>query len=148
MPKILPLLLATTVFFAASTSVFGMPQRASIPGDTSFSVFFEPGGASLSKEGREIISVAANRFAVTHSRNSAVHIFVTSETDDQDSATLSVERIKAVSHQLVRDGIPRRFVSEDEQPSAHAKSVRLLEALDQRVSISIQENHDTGRIVG
>jgi hypothetical protein len=148
MPRISPLLLATTVIFAASTGAFGMPSSASNPSDLSFSVFFDPGAAALTKEGREIISVVAKRFAATHSRNPAVHIFVTSETDDQDSASLSVERIKAVSNQLVRDGIQRGFVSEDEQPSAHAKPVRLLESLDQRVSISIQENPDTGRIVG
>ena len=70
----------------------------------------------------------------------AAHIFVTSETNDQDSASLSIERIKEVSNQLVRDGIQRKFISADEHPSIHAEPVRLLEWLDRRVSISIQEN--------
>jgi hypothetical protein len=73
---------------------------------------------------------------------------VSAETDDQDSASLSIKRIKTVSDQFVRDGIQKKYVSEDEQPSVHAKSVRLLESLDRRVSISIQESPDTERIVG
>jgi hypothetical protein len=148
MSKLSPLLLGTTVIFIASTSVFGMPQRVSSSPDTSFSVFFDPGEASLSKEGREIVSIAAKRFAATHGRNPAAHIFVTSETDDQDSTSLSIGRIKAVGNQLERDDVQRKFISEDEQPSVHATPVRLLEWLDRRVSISIQENPDTGRIVG
>ena len=146
MLKLSTILLATAVVTAASTTVLGMPQPA--PSDTSFSVFFEPGGAALSKEGREIISLAAKRFRATHDLHPAAHIFVTSETDDQDSASLCVERIKAVSHQLAHDGIQAKFVSADEQTSVHAKSVRLLEWLDRRVSISIQENPDSERIVG
>jgi outer membrane protein OmpA-like peptidoglycan-associated protein len=150
MSKLSPLLLATTVILTTSTSVFGMPQKVSSPSDSSFSfsVFFDPGRATLSKEGREIISVVAKRFAATHSRNPAAHIFVTSETDDQDSASLSIERIKVVGNQFARDGIPRKFISADEQPSVHAEPVRLLEWLDRRVLINIQENPDTGRIVG
>jgi hypothetical protein len=148
MRKISPLLSATTVIFIASTSVFGQPLRASNPPDTSFSIFFDPGAASLTKEGREIISVVAKRFAATHDRRSAAHIFVSSETDDQDSASLSIERIKAVSDQLVRDGILRKFVSGDEHRSVHAEPVRLLEWIDRRISISVQENPVTSRIVG
>jgi outer membrane protein OmpA-like peptidoglycan-associated protein len=149
MLRISPLLLATTViFFTASINVFGMPLRASSAPNLSFSVFFDSGGASLTKEGREIISVAAKRFAATHSRHSAAHIFVTAETDDQDSASLSIERIKAVGNQLVRDGIQRKFVSADEHPSVHAEPVRLEEWLNRRVSISIQENPVIARIVG
>jgi outer membrane protein OmpA-like peptidoglycan-associated protein len=140
MPKISQFLLATTVILTASTSVFGMPLRASSGPDSSFSVFFDPGTASLSKEGQEIISVAATRFAASHSRHSAAHILLTSETDDQDSAFLSNERIKAVGNQLVRDGIQRKFVSTDEHPSVHAAPIRLEEWLDRRVSISIQED--------
>ena len=148
MPRLSPLLLLTTVFFAASTSVFGMPQRAPSPPDITFSVFFDPGGATLSKEGREIISVAAKRFAAAHSLHPAAHILVTSETDDQDRASLSIARLNAVSNQLARDGIQRKFVRADEQPSVHPEPVRLLEWLDRRVSISIQENPDAGGIVG
>ena len=140
------LLLATAVALSASTAVFGMPQPA--PSDTSFSVFFEPDGAALSKEGRQIISLAAKQFRATHNLHPAAHIFVSSETDDQDSASLSIERIKAVSNQLSRDGIQAKFVTADQQASAHAKSIRLLEWLDRRVSISIQENPDSDRIVG
>jgi hypothetical protein len=142
------LLWATTVVFAASTSAFGIPLRASSSPNTSFSVFFQPGAASLTKEGREIVSIAAKRFAATHGRNSAAHIFVISETDDQDSASLSIGRVKAVGDQLERDGVQGKYISEDEQPSVHAEPVRLLEWLDRRVSISIQENPDTGRIIG
>ena len=148
MPRISPLLLLTTVIFAASTSVFGMPQKASTPPDTSFSVFFDPGRATLSKEGRQIISLAAKRFAATHSHYPAAHIIVTGETDDQDRASLSVERVRAVGNELVRDGIQRKFVSADEQPSVHSEPVRLLEWLDRRVSISIQENPVSREIVG
>ena len=148
MSKLSPLLLATTVILTASTSVFGMPQRASSPSDSSFSVFFDAGRATLSKEGREIISIVAERFAATHSRSPAAHIFVTSETDDQDSASLSIERIKAVGNQLARDGVQRKFISANEQPSIHAEPVRRLEWLDRRVLIIIQDNPDTGRIVG
>ena len=71
-----------------------------------------------------------------------------SETDDQGSAPLSIERIEAVGNQLARDGVQKKFISADEQPSVHAESVHLLERLDRRVSISIQEDPDTGRIVG
>jgi outer membrane protein OmpA-like peptidoglycan-associated protein len=141
MSKISPLLLATTVILTASTGVFGMLLSASSAPDISFSVFFDPGTASLSKEGREIISVAAQRFADSHNRHSAAHILVTSETDDQDSgASLSNERIKAVGNQLVCDGVQRKFVRADEHHSVHAETVRLQEGLDRRVSISIQEN--------
>ena len=151
MLKIAPLLLVTTVFFIASTSVFGMspgaPSAVESGPDVSFSVFFESGAASLSKEGREIISLAAKRFAVTHSRHSA-YLLIASETDNQDSASLSNARIQAVVNQLVRDGIQRKFVSVAEQPSVHSEPVRLLEWLDRRVSISIHENPVTGRVVG
>jgi hypothetical protein len=147
MARISPLFWATTVIFAASTSAFAMPLRTSNPPDTSFNVFFDPGAASLTNEGREIISVAAERFAATNNRHPAAYIIVTCETDDQVSASLSNERIKAVSNQLVRDGIRRGFVSEDVHPSVHAEPVPLLEWLDRRVSISIQENPVTGRIV-
>lgn len=141
MPKISPLLLATTVILTASATVFGMPLRASSAPEISFSVFFDPGTASLSKEGREIISVAAQRFADSHNRHSAAHILVTSETDGQDSnASLSNARITAVGNQLGRDGVQRKFVSAAEHPSVHAETVRLQEGLDRRVSISIQEN--------
>jgi outer membrane protein OmpA-like peptidoglycan-associated protein len=143
-----PLLLATTVIFTGSTTVLGMPLKASDAPDLSFSVFFDPGAASLTKEEREIISVVAKRFAATHNRHSAAHIFVTSDTDVQENASLSIERIKAVSNQLVRDGIRRQFVSADEHHSVHTQPVRLLEPLDQRVSISIQENPVSSRIVG
>ena len=147
MPKIAPFLLATTMILAASTSVFGMPLRASSAPDMSFSVFFDPGAASLSKEGREIISVAAKRFAASNSRHSA-YLLVSSETGNQDNESLANERIQAVVNQLVRDGIQRIFVRADEQPSVHSEPVRLLEWLDRRVSISIQENPVTGRVVG
>src|ERR1700691_2999855 len=108
MLRISRFLWATTVIFAASTSAFGMPasgkpMSASGAPEMSYSVFFDPGAASLSKEGREIISVAAKRFAATHGRHSAAHILLASETDDQDKASLSTERIKAVSNQLVQD---------------------------------------------
>jgi outer membrane protein OmpA-like peptidoglycan-associated protein len=146
MPKISPLLLATTVIFSASTSMFGMPLKASSAPEISFNVFFDPGAASLSKEGREIISVAAKRFAATHSSHSAAHIIVSSETNDQDSTSLSNERIKAVGNQLVRDGIQRKLVSADERPSVHSEPVRLEEWLDRRVTISIQENPIIARL--
>ena len=151
MTKIAPLLLVTTVIFIASTSVFGMSLRApSAPEsgpDVSFSVFFDPDATSLSKEGREIISVAAKRFAVTHSRHSA-YLLIASEADSQDSASLSNARIQAVVNQLVRDGIHRKFVSVAERSNIHSEPVRLLEWLDRRVSISIHENPVTGRVVG
>jgi outer membrane protein OmpA-like peptidoglycan-associated protein len=148
MTKFSPLLLLTSVIFTASTSVFGMPQRASSPPDLSFSVFFDPGGATLSTDGREIISVAAERFAVAHGRYPAAHMFVSGETNDQDSASLSIERVEAVGNELVRDGVQRKFVSVDQKPSVHSEPVRLVEWLDRRVSISIQENPVPGRIVG
>jgi outer membrane protein OmpA-like peptidoglycan-associated protein len=148
MPKISPLLLLTAMIFTASTRVFGMPQTAPSPPDLSFSVFFDPGGATLSNEGREIISIAAKRFAATHSRYPAAHIFVNGETNDQDSAFLSIERAKAVGNELVRNGIQRKFVSVGEQPNVHSEPVRLLEWLDRRVSISIEQNPVSGRIIG
>jgi hypothetical protein len=148
MLKIPPLLLATAVVVATGTNVFGMPQKASSAPDTSFSLFFDPGAAALSKEGRKIIAIAAKRFVATHSLHPAAHIVVTSETDDQDNASLSVERLKAVSNQLERDGVQKKFVSTDQQTSIHAKPVRLLEWLDRRVSISIQDNPVSEQIVG
>jgi outer membrane protein OmpA-like peptidoglycan-associated protein len=127
----------------ASTSVFGIPARAATAPDISFSVFFDPGAASLPKEGREIISVVAKQFAATHDSHSAARIIVSSETDDQASVTLSNERIKAVSTQLVRDGIPGKFVSVGEKPTVHADPMRLLQSLDRRVSIGIQETRSS-----
>lgn len=144
MAKISPLLFASTVIFTASTSVFGMPLRASSAPDISYNVFFNPGAASLPQEGREIISVVAKRFEATHDRHSAARIIVSSESDDQASVSLANQRIKAVSTQLVRDGIPDKFVSVGEKPTVHADPVRLLESLDRRVSIGIQENSVIG----
>ena len=138
----------TTVILTASTGAFGMPQRAPISPDLSFSVFFDRGGATLSKEGREIVSVAAKRFTATQSRYPAAQIFVNGETNDQDGTSLSIERAQAVGDELVRDGIQRKFVRVDQQPSIHSEPVRLLEALDRRVSISIQKNPVPGRIIG
>ena len=114
--------------------------------DISFSVFFNPGAATLSKEGREIVSVAAKRFTDTQSHQSAARISITSETDGQGNESLSNERAKAVGDQLVRDGVERKFVSVDEQPSDHAEPIRLLESLDRRVSIDIEENAVVGRL--
>jgi hypothetical protein len=73
-------------------------------------------------------------------------ISVTSETDGQGNESLSNDRLKAVGDQLVRDGVERTFVSVDEQPSDHAEPIRLLESLDRRVSIDIQENPVIGRL--
>ena len=146
MSKVSPLLFATTFVLVASTSVFGMPAGAAVTPDTSFSVFFDPGVATLSKEGQEIVSVAAKRFAGTQSQHSAARISITSETDGQGNESLSNERAKAVGDQLVRDGVQRKFVSVDEQPSDHAEPVRLLESLDRRVSIDIEENYVVGRL--
>lgn len=151
MPRISTFLLATTVILTASTTVFGMPPReASAPdiAGLSFSVFFEPGVASLSKEAREIISIAAKRFADTHSGHSAARIFVTSESNEQDKISLSSERIKAVHNQLVHDGVQGKFVSRNEQPNVHSEPVRLLESLDRRVSIEIRENTQESAVIG
>jgi hypothetical protein len=128
----------------ASISVFGMPATAAMAPDISFSVFFDPGVATLSKEGEEIVSVAAQRFAGIHGQHSAARISILSQTDGQGNDFLSIERAKAVSDQLVHDGVQRNFVSVDEQPSKHSEPVRLLESLDRRVSIGIQENSVIG----
>jgi outer membrane protein OmpA-like peptidoglycan-associated protein len=146
MSKISPLLFATTAILVTSASVFGMSPRATLAPDSSFSVFFDPGVATLSKEGQEIVSVAAKRFAGTHSQHSAARISITSETDGQGNESLSNERAKAVGDQLVRDGVKRNFVSVDERPSDHAEPIRLLESLDRRVSIDIEENSVIGRL--
>jgi outer membrane protein OmpA-like peptidoglycan-associated protein len=148
MLKIAPVFIAAAVVCSVSTNVFGMPQQSLIAPDNSFSVFFDPGAATLSKEGREIVSVVATRFVATQRRHAGAHIFVNCETDDQDSASLSKNRIEAVRKQLVRDGIQGKFVTADESPSIHANPVRLLEALDRRVSIRIQENLVIGRVAG
>ncbi|HUE65287.1 MAG TPA: hypothetical protein VMO78_13010 [Rhizomicrobium sp.] len=145
MLKITPLLVAATGFLVAGTNVFAMPQRLTEP-DISFSVFFDRGAASLSKEGREIVAIAAMRFEVFHKDHTTAQIFVNSETDGQDSASLSKARIAAVRDQLARDGIQRKFVSASEQPSTHAAPIRLLESLDRRVSISIQDSVVLGQM--
>jgi len=151
MSRISPLLWAATVIFTASTSVSGMPSRASSAQDISaldisFSVFFDAGAVSFSKEGREIISVAAKQFAATHSRNSAARVVLTGESDDQENASLLNERIKAVGHQLVRDGIQAKYVSAVERPSGHAEPLSLREWQHRRVSISIHENRVIARL--
>jgi hypothetical protein len=146
MPRISSFVWATTVIFTASTSVFGMPSRASSAPDISFSVFFDPSTAALSKEGREIISVAAKRFATTHSRHSAARVFITNETHDQQSASLSNERIKAVCKQLMRDGLQEKFVSAVLHPSGRAEPLSLQQWQGRRVSISIQENPVIARL--
>ena len=151
MPGTSPFLWAATVIFVAGTSAFGMPESgkpmgaASAP-DSSFSVFFDTGAASLTKEGREIISVAAKRFAASHGRHSAAHIVLASETDDQDKPSLSTERIRAVSHQLVRDGIPEKFVRAVQYSGGHAEVAGLWEWQRRRILISIQENPVMARL--
>jgi outer membrane protein OmpA-like peptidoglycan-associated protein len=146
MSKISPLLFGTTAILVTSASVFGMSPRAALTPDSSFSVFFDPGVATLSKEGQEIVSVAAKRFAGTHSQHSAARISITSETDGQGNESLSNERTKAVGDQLIRDGVQKNFVSVGERPSDHAEPIRLLESLDRRVSIEIEENSVIGRL--
>ena len=156
MPRISAFLWATTVAFIAGTSAFGMPASGTTKGassspesfpDSSFGVFFDPGAASLTKEGREIISVAANRFAASHGRHSAARIVLASETDDQDKASLSTERIRAVSNQLVRDGIRKKFVSAVQYSGGHAEAAGLREWQHRRIVISIQENPVIARLV-
>lgn len=146
MLKIGRLLSATAGVILASTGVFAAPLPSSSAPDISFSVFFNPGAASLTKEGREIVAIAARQFVAFREDHPAAQLFVTGETDGQDSASLSKARIGAVRNQLVRDGVQRKFVSAGEQPSVHAAPVRLLESLDRRVSISIQENLIVGRL--
>jgi hypothetical protein len=137
---------ATTVIFTASTCVFGMPSRASSPADISFSVFFDPGATFLSKEGREIISVAAKRFATTHGRHSAARVFITGETHGQQSASLANARIKAVGELLVRDGLQEEFVSAVVSPSGHTEPLSLQQWQNRRVLISIHENPAIARL--
>lgn len=145
MLKITALLVAATGFLLAGTNVFGMPLRLTEP-DISFSVFFDPGAASLSKEGQEIVAIAAMQFAAFHKDHATARIFVNSETDGQDSASLSKARIAAVRDQLARDGIRRNFVSASEQTNIHAAPIRLLELLDRRVSISIRDSVVIGQM--
>ena len=147
MPKLPSLLLASAVVFTTNTSVFGMPLEASGTSDRSFGVFFDPGAASLTKEGREIIAVAAERFAASHGRHSAARIVLASETDDQDKASLSTERIRAVSNQLARDGIQKKFVSAVQYSGGHAEAAGLREWQHRRILISIQENPVIARLV-
>ena len=146
MSKTTPLVIATVGILLASTNLFAMPPQPASRPDISFSVFFDPGAGSLSKEGREIVAIAARQFAAFHKDHTTAHIFVNSETDNQDSAFLSKARITAVRDQLARDGIQGKYVSEGQQPSIHAAPVRLLESLDRRVSINIQESVVMGRI--
>jgi hypothetical protein len=146
MSKRSPLLFAIAAILVASTSAFGMPLRADRTPDISFSVFFNPGVAILSKEGREITSVAAKRFTGTHSHQSAARISVISETDDQGNGSLSIDRVKAVRDQLVLDGVEKNLVSVNEHLSDHAEPIRLLQSLDRRVSIDIEENSVIGHL--
>jgi len=151
MPRISPFLWATAVLVTAGASAFAMPFRAPSSPDIgapepSFSVFFDPGAASLSKEGREIISVAAKRFEATHNRHSAARVIVTSESDDQENASLSNKRIKAISQQLMRDGIQGKYVSAVERPSGHLTPLSLRSWQHRCVSISIHENGVIARL--
>jgi len=128
-----------------------MPSGASsIPDagtpDPSFSIFFDPGAASIPKEGREIISLVAKQFAATHGRPAAARVVVTSESDSQESPSLLNERVKAVGRQLVRDGIPGKYVSAIERPNDHAEPPSLRQWQHRRVSISIHENRVIARL--
>jgi hypothetical protein len=151
MSRISPLLWATAVILTAATSVSGMPSgETSIPDagtpDPSFSVFFDPGAASISKEGREIISLVAKQFAAAHGRQAAARVVVTSESDDQVNPSLFNQRVKAVGRQLVRDGIPGKYVSAIERPNAQAEPLSLRQWQHRRVSISIHENRVIARL--
>ena len=146
MPRISHLLWATALIFTGSASVSGMPSQASSTPDISFSVFFDPGTAALSKEGQEIISVAAKRFVATHSRHSAARLLLTCETDNRESASLSNERINAVGQQLARHGIQRKYVSTVGPPNIQADPPSLRESQHRRVSISIHVNSAIARL--
>lgn len=151
MPRIPPLLWATAVILTAATSVSGMPSGASsIPDagtpDSSFSIFFDPGAASISKEGREIISLVAKQFAAIHGRQAAARVVVARESDSQENPSLLNERVKAVGRQLVHDGIPGKYVSAIERPNAHIEPLSLQQWQHRRVSISIHENRVIARL--
>jgi hypothetical protein len=151
MSRISPLLWATAVILTAATSVSGMPSGASSISDagtpdSSFSIFFDPGAASISKEGREIISLVAKQFAAAHGRQAAARVVVTSESDSQENPSLLNQRVKAVGRQLVRDGIPGKYVSAIERPNAQVEPLSLRQWQQRRVSISIHENRVIARL--
>jgi len=151
MSRISPLLWATAVFMSAGTSAFAMTSRAANDGqanfpDPSFTVFFDPGTAAITKEGRDIILVVAKKFTAAHGHHTAARIIVTSESDDQESASLSNRRFKAVGHQLARDGVQGKYVRAIERPSNPAEPESLRGWQRRRVSISIHENHVIARL--
>ena len=147
MPGIAPSLVAAVVFLAAGTEISGTPAATSTAPDPSFCVFFDPGTASLSKEGREILAVAAKRFAAAQSHQS-IYLLVSSETGGRGNTFLSSQRLKAVVNALTGDGVQKKFVIAYAQPAVGLQPVRLAEWQDRRVSISIQHNPVPGRTVG
>ena len=145
MLKLMPLLLVATVA-VSGTGAFAIPSTTVGAPSVAFAVFFDPAAASLSKEGREIVLVAAKQFALSHGRDSAARIVLGTESDAHVSAALSNARVNSVNRELLRDGIQKRFIGSEQQTNAHADAVRLEEDLDQRVSISIRENFVVGRL--
>jgi hypothetical protein len=140
MLKISFLLAAMSMAFMTSTGVSAAPFKASGGAqDVSFSVFFSPEGAYLSKEGRAIVSIAAGRFVLTHSDNLTARVFVSSEIGDEKSASWSNARVRAVGKQLVRDGVPGGFIR-FAYHRGNAEPFGLGNWQSRRVAISIRPN--------
>ena len=101
---------------------------------SDYPVFFSPGSAALSETAKAVIQVAAD-YARQHARQNVV---VNGYTDLSGSAAanaaLSADRAKAVTEQLVTDGVAREQV----RYNANGPSDALLSGqADRRVDITI-----------
>jgi outer membrane protein OmpA-like peptidoglycan-associated protein len=76
--------------------------------EKSFNVFFDADEASLTPEGRAIISAAAKRFMDDHASNARVFVVTSSDASDEN---LPAERAKVVKSELERDGVKAEAIS-------------------------------------
>jgi len=101
---------ALTTANASASEIGAMTKPASpVPNqEKSFSVFFDADEASLTPEGREVISAAAKRFMADHASNARVFVI---SSDDAKDENLPIEGTKAVKSELERDGVKAEAIS-------------------------------------
>jgi hypothetical protein len=131
----------------SSIPASGMSAKNSAVEDSSFSVFFDPDGTSLSKDGRTIVAIAAKRFAVRHNLSPAAHIFLIASPGSSKRPSVSNGRMVTISNALVQDGVRGQFVSVVERPGNLDVPISLQEWQNRRVSIIIRDNRDSARLL-
>ena len=127
-PPLRIILLLTVVIGLAGCNTW---WRQSAP---DYPVFFSPGSAALSETAKAVIQVAAD-YAKEHNRQGVVVNGYADQTGNTGANNaLSAERAKAVTEQLVTDGVARARI----HYNANGPSEALLSGqADRRVDIAI-----------